>query len=198
MKEDKTNRAWLESAAMAAAGAATFAAGLWLVEDDSEARAVVEAIGAAAVVLSPLAPRLEEVSFGLRGIGARIASRPKGREFLEKAAEATDETLLGVLPLLEENVGVEILHVPSTVENVKLVDEPLWFLRQKLHVEIVAIRPRDADRWIAGGKVSQIELAPGTEMLALGAPGDLEAAKARLAYVGAPSPPTVEEGSNAE
>jgi len=169
---------------MAAAGAATFAAGLWLVEDDSEARAVVEAIGAAAVILSPFAPRLEEVNLGLRGVGAKIASRPRGKEFLEKAAEATDETLLAVLPLLEKNVGVEILHVPSTMANVKLVDEPSWFLRKKLHVEIVAIRLPDAERWTAGGNVSQIELQPGTELLALGAPGDLEAARARLALVG--------------
>ena len=185
MTENKTKRAWLESAAMAAAGVATFAAGLWLVEDDSEARAVVEAIGAAAVILSPFASRLEEVNLGLRGVGAKIASRPRGREFLERAAEATDETLLAVLPLLDENVGVEILHLPSTATGVKLVDEELAFLRTKLFVEIVAIRPPDAERWTAGGKVSRIELEPGTQLLALGSRGDLDAARARLALVGA-------------
>jgi len=116
--DNKTNRAWLESAVMAAAGVAVFAAGLWLVEDDSEARAVIEAIGAAAVILSPFASRLEALSLGLRGVEARLASRPKGKEFLEKAAEATDETLRAVLPLLEENVGVEILRLPSTAEKV--------------------------------------------------------------------------------
>lgn len=196
MSEDKPNRAWLESAAMAAAGVATFAAGVWLVEDDSEARAVLEAIGAAAVILSPFAARLEEVSLGLRGVGAKIASRPKGKEFLEKAAEATDETLLAVLPLLEEDVGVEILHVPSTMPSMTLRHEDLSFLRTKLFIEIVAIRLPDTERWIAGGKVSRIDLQPGTEMLAFGASGDLEAARARLAYVGVPSPPTVEGRSN--
>lgn len=185
MSERKTNRAWVESAAMAAAGVVTFAAGLWLVEDDSQARAVIEAIGAAAVILSPFAPRLEALSLGLRGVEARLASRPRGREFLEKAAAATDETLLGVLALLDENVGVEILRLPSTAKRVKLIDEDLKFLRGDLHVEIVAIRPPGAERWTAGGQVSVTELQPLTEMLALGAPGDLDAARARLAFVDA-------------
>lgn len=170
---------------MAAAGAATFAAGLWLVEDDSQARAVIEAIGAAAVILSPLAPRLEALSLGLRGVEASLAGRPAGKAFLEAAAEATDETLLAVLPLLDEEVGVEILRVPSTARNLRLVDEPLWFLRQELGVELVAIRAPGQERWTAGGQVSRIELQQGTEMLALGKPGDLDAARVRLALIGA-------------
>lgn len=64
---------------MAAAGAATFAAGLWLVEDDSQARAVIEAIGAAAVILSPLAPRLEALSLGLRGVERASQAGLRGR-----------------------------------------------------------------------------------------------------------------------
>lgn len=170
---------------MAAAGVVTFAAGLWLVEDDSQARAVVEALGAAAVILSPLAPRLEgALGLGLRGIQANLASRPAGLAVLEAAAAATDETLLAVLPLLDEEIGVEILRLPSTAGNMKLVDEDLVFLRQKLHVEVVAIRPPGAERWTAGGQVSEAELQPGTELLALGAPGDLDAARVRLALVG--------------
>lgn len=176
---------WAESAALAAAGVATFAAGLWLVEDDSQARAVIEAIGAAAVILSPLAPRLEgALGVGLRGISANLASRPAGKTFLEAAAEATDQTLLAVLPLLDEDVGVEILRLPSTAGSMKLVDESLAFLRPTLHVEVAAVRLPGAERWTAGGKVSRIDLEPGTELLALGAPGDLEAARVRLALIG--------------
>jgi len=196
MTEGTSSRAWLESAAMAAAGVATFAAGLWLVEDDSQARAFVEAIGAAAVILAPFAPRLEAFSLGLRGVEARLASRPAGRALLEAAIEATDETLLAVLPLLDEDVGVEILRLPSTAASLKLVDDDLVFLRKELHVEIVAIRPQGAERWTAGGQVSRIELQPGTELLALGARGDLDAARARLAFAGVSGPNHVssEEG----
>ncbi len=97
--------------------------------------------------LSPLAPRLEALSLGLRGVQASLASRPAGKAFLEAAAEATDETLLAVLPLLDEDGGVEILRLPST---------------------------------------AKIELQPGTEMLSLGAPGDLDAARVRLGSVAFP------------
>ena len=176
-------RAWLESAALAAAGAATFAAGLWLVEDDSDARAVVQAIGAAAIVLSPLAPRLETFTLGLRGLEAKLAGRPGGRKLLDAALDATDEKLLAVLPLLDEQVGVEILGVPTTAAGLTLKDEPLRFIRRDHDVEIVAMKPPDARRWTAGGVVSRTAFPAGTELLALGLPGDLEAVKVKLALV---------------
>jgi hypothetical protein len=178
---ERRHREWLESAALAAAGAATFAAGLWLVEDDSEARAVVQAIGAAAVVLSPLAPRLETLTFGLRGLEAKLASRPGGRKLLEAARDATDETLLAVLPLLDEDVGVEIIHMPTPLAGLTLKEEPLTDIRGKLNVEIVAIKPPGAERWTAGGIVSETPLPAGTALLALGLPGDLDAVRVRLA-----------------
>lgn len=136
------------------------------------------------MILSPLAPRLRELNLGLRGVQTSLASRPAGKALLEAAAEATDETVLAVLPLLDENVGVEIRRLPSTAANTKLVDDDLKFLRGELHVEIVAIRPPGAERWTAGGRVSETELQPHTEMLALGACGDLDAARARLAFAG--------------
>jgi hypothetical protein len=171
----KPKQSWLErngeSIGFVLVGFTVLAIGLWLVEDDNPARGVLDIMGVAALILAPIASRLEgPLIFGPRGVQATLAKR-HGRQVLLAAAEAPDEVLAATLPLLRVDFASRILVLPPQYAGFRLIDPGLAFIRQKFKVTVFAILLPFESKWRAGGAISENTLPSGTQLLVCGKPG---------------------------
>jgi hypothetical protein len=172
--QSEPKQSWLkrngESIGFVLIGFTVLAIGLWLVEDDNPARGVLDIMGAAALILAPIASRLEgALILGPRGVQATLAKR-HGRQVLQAAAQAPDDVLAATLPLLRGDFASRVLVLPSQYAGNRLIDPDLAFIRKERKVTAFAILLPNESNWRAGGEISEIPLPGGTQLLVCGKP----------------------------
>jgi hypothetical protein len=136
--------------------------------------------------LAGTADRLENLAFKLLGVGleATLSKKEHGEEFAEAAKKAPDSVLEAVIPLLREEVGSDVAELGNSYDGKRLVDPELEWLRKELNVTVFAVnRPRDGERWIGGGRVSDLPLPAGSKLALVGERADIAAAVQRLSEV---------------
>lgn len=120
-------------------------------------------LGSCGMITAPLFPRIENLRMGLKGFALSIR-----REVVELVQRAPQETLTGVLPLLEtDEFTVRQLTVPPRFDNKRLIDDDLLFVRRDLRLSVIAIE-QPGGRWRAGGAISDEPLRVGGRLLTAG------------------------------
>ncbi|HEY8201402.1 MAG TPA: hypothetical protein VII47_08610 [Actinomycetota bacterium] len=195
-RERRERRAFpVEAVASVLMGAAVFAAGRWLAEG-SAARAILQTLGATAILLAPVLWRAEgPLTMGLKGVtitlGARegkrseavlsAAAAPEDRlDAITQIAKVPHQALAGIVPFLSGDVSSAAVFVPSAWQGLRLIDPPLQFIRQDLQLSVVAIHRPGERQWEAGGVVSTTPLEPGTELLVCGRASAIEEFRERI------------------
>ena len=137
---------------------ATFA---YLDRGDAAATTLVF-LGAAATILAPLFPRIQEFQLTLTGIKGSLR-----REVVKRVRKAPLEALEGMFPLLaSEDVAVRVVTVPGRF-NGKTLTQDLTYLRPNMLISVLALQEPNG-RWSVGGVIADQPLRTGQRMLIAG------------------------------
>jgi hypothetical protein len=152
-----------------AVGAALLVIG-WIASDqgNTAGATVLFTLGGGMVIAAPFFSRLE----GTFRIGPLELTLQK--QVMRAVQSADDESLEGLLPLVSrDDLTVRKLKLPTRFHGHRLVDPELSFIRKKLKLSVIAVRLPEADRWRAGGQISELELTKDSELLVAGHPDSL-------------------------
>jgi len=119
--------------------------------------------GGGALLLAPVFNRLEgSVKVGVLEMTLRA-------QVAEEVRSASPESLQGVLPLLRRtDVAVATVEAPASFAERRLTDLP--FIRQQLQIGVIGVRLPGEEHWRAGGKISDMRLVAGAQLLVCGPP----------------------------
>lgn len=181
-----------ESVGLAVAGVIVFWAGrTW---GDGTARTLLEIMGGGGVLLAPIVWRAEgRLSLGLTGLTLTLGRHERRRvaailsaavadedrlELISQLAAAPHRALAGVIPFISGDLSTEIVLIPTAWSGKTLKDLP--FIRQEQNVAVVAIRPEGEKSWQIGGRITDMALSPGGQMLVCGRPEEIQSFSAEL------------------
>jgi hypothetical protein len=127
------------------------------------------------------------VSFKLtpRGIEADLSGQPSGRAFVKAAAQASDESLAAMIPLLLDDVDCAsgVLMLPARYDGLRLSDEGdpgLTWIRQTCNVQVFAVKLPGEATWLGGGRITELPLRTGTELAVSGTSEEIDAVRTRF------------------
>jgi hypothetical protein len=133
----------------------------WVGRGQAAATALV-LVGSGCLMLIPLLALVESFQIGPGGMSFTMKRR--ATELIKRASA---DSLAGVIPLLEDDrIGVRTVVVPPRFDGVRLVDAPLHFIRQDLHLSVIGVEK--GATWLAGGSVSELPLKAGALLLIAG------------------------------
>lgn len=139
-------------------------------------------LGVVIAALGAVIDRTKKVKLTASGFEADLSDRPHGAQFARAAAQASDDALESMIPLLCDDFDVATMTVelPAAYDGETLIGPKLQWLRREMNVLVFAVKRPTDPHWRGGGRISEMRLPVGTSLAVAGDEAALNAMKPRF------------------